>query len=68
MPIYDYQCKFCKLQKEILTKNITDELMYCHACKRKSLVKIISKSSFILKGTGWYQTDFKKKNSNKKNI
>ena len=63
MPIYDYQCKYCKYKKEIIQKNSEINSLYCNICKKKSLVRLISKISFKLKGNGWYETDFK---SNKK--
>ena len=64
MPIYDYKCKYCKTKKEIFQKRIEDKILYCDKCKKKSLVKLISASNFILKGKGWYKTDFKTEKNN----
>ena len=66
MPIYEYKCQNCGHSFEQLQK-ITDELLRtCPKCGEKQLIKLISNTSFQLKGTGWYVTDFKNKNKNKK--
>ena len=36
-----------------------DPLLYCPECNEASLKKLISAAAFHLKGTGWYETDFK---------
>lgn len=60
MPIYEYQCTDCGRSVEVMQK-ITDEpLQQCPSCKGK-LRRLISLSSFQLKGTGWYATDYKDK-------
>jgi len=57
MPIYEYECSKCGDSFEI-TQKITDKpLKKCKKCGGK-LHKIISNTSFILKGTGWYKTDY----------
>ena len=63
MPIYDYKCRLCKLKIELFLKKVKDDkdLLKCNICEKLSLERIISKSSFILKGNGWYVTDFKDK-------
>lgn len=67
MPIYEYQCKSCGHQLEAFQK-ITDEaLKNCPECQQPTLNKLISSTSFQLKGTGWYATDFKDKNKPKEN-
>lgn len=59
MPIYEYQCVKCG-QFEI-TQKITDKpLGRCPTCKGK-VKKLISNTSFQLKGTGWYVTDYARK-------
>ena len=55
----------CKKEEEIFQNKIENNVLYCKTCKKKSLVQLISKPSFILKGTGWYASDFKNKISNK---
>jgi putative FmdB family regulatory protein len=60
MPIYEYKCKKCGSQFEAF-QGITDpELKSCKFCKGK-VQKLVSLSSFSLKGSGWYVTDYKGK-------
>jgi putative FmdB family regulatory protein len=60
MPIYEYQCRKCGKQFEAF-QGITDpELKSCKFCKGK-VQKMVSLSSFSLKGSGWYATDYKGK-------
>ena len=62
MPIYEFKCKSCGQIQEVLVSLTAEHPKNCPNCKReKTLEKIISSSSFVLKGTGWYETDFKKK-------
>ncbi len=65
MPFYEYQCEACGHQLEALQKMSDDPLVFCPECNESALKKLISKAAFRLKGTGWYETDFKD-NSNKK--
>ncbi len=65
MPIYEYECESCGRRFEVWQK-ITDEpLTTCKYCNGK-LRKLISQSSFILKGSGWYVTDYARKEQKKK--
>jgi len=66
MPIYDYKCSECEHQIELIQKISDDPKTVCPKCKKKSLKKLISAPSFRLKGSGWYETDFK--TGKKKNI
>jgi len=60
MPIYEYKCQKCGKQFEAF-QGITDpELKSCKFCKGK-VHKMMSLSSFSLKGSGWYVTDYKGK-------
>jgi putative FmdB family regulatory protein len=61
MPIYEYQCQSCGHQLEVLQKMNSDPLRECPKCGTLSLEKQISQSGFALKGSGWYETDFKSK-------
>jgi putative FmdB family regulatory protein len=59
MPIYEYRCQACNVEFEKLQK-ISDPLLKdCPECGRDTLVKLVSASSFRLKGSGWYESDFK---------
>jgi len=59
MPIYEYQCSDCGHQLEALQKMSDDALIHCPECHGETLKKKISAVGFQLKGTGWYETDFK---------
>jgi putative FmdB family regulatory protein len=59
MPIYEYRCQMCQHEFEIMQKISEDALKHCPECGKDTLTKLISRSSFQLKGTGWYATDFK---------
>lgn len=61
MPIYEYQCQACGHELEALQKVSDQPLTECPKCKAQSLTKLISATSFQLKGTGWYATDFRDK-------
>ena len=66
MPIYDYKCSNCGHEIEIIQKISDKPKTICPKCNDRSLKKLISAPSFRLKGSGWYETDFK--TGNKKNI
>ncbi|MCP4023178.1 MAG: zinc ribbon domain-containing protein [Desulfobacteraceae bacterium] len=57
MPVYEYQCTECGQIEEAFQKISDPELETCGHC-RGSLKKLISQSSFHLKGSGWYVTDY----------
>ena len=57
MPIYEYQCEQCGKIQEAIQKFSDKPLTQCNHCSGK-LHKLISHSSFHLKGTGWYVTDY----------
>ena len=61
MPIYEYQCQACGQMLEKLQKISDAPLTDCPHCNEPKLTKQISLSSFQLKGSGWYETDFKNK-------
>ena len=64
MPIYEYQCEACDHKLEKLQKISDETLKTCPECNAPELKKLVSAAAFRLKGSGWYETDFK--NSNKK--
>ena len=61
VPIYEYQCDACGHQLEALQKISDAPLKTCPECHRDSLRKRVSAAAFRLKGSGWYETDFKDK-------
>ena len=65
MPIYEYKCSDCGHELEKLQKISDAPLTDCPECGKSALKKMISAAGFKLKGSGWYETDFK--NSGKKN-
>ena len=61
MPIYEYQCPKCGVFE--VTQRITeDPLKECPTCSA-DVHRIISSTSFILKGSGWYATDYARSSS-----
>lgn len=66
MPIYEYQCAACGDLHEVLQKISDPPLTDCPACGRATLRKKVSAVAFRLKGSGWYETDFK--SGSKKNL
>lgn len=57
MPIYEYRCLECGKEFELMQKFSDAPLKKCPACEGE-VRKLISNTSFILKGTGWYVTDY----------
>jgi len=57
MPVYEYECLSCGAYHEIMQKYTDMPLAKCPACGG-SVKKLISSTSFVLKGTGWYKTDY----------
>jgi putative FmdB family regulatory protein len=64
MPIYEYRCEKCGKTFELLQKIEEAPATQCVECGGK-LQKLISQTSFQLKGSGWYATDYKNKDSKK---
>jgi putative FmdB family regulatory protein len=64
MPVYEYRCHRCGKTVEIMQKFSDLPLSRCPLCSGK-VSKIISNCSFQLKGSGWYVTDYKKKDTGK---
>jgi putative FmdB family regulatory protein len=56
MPIYEYRCAKCGVFEQ--TQRISEPaLARCPTCRRK-VERLISSTSFQLKGSGWYVTDY----------
>jgi putative FmdB family regulatory protein len=66
MPIYEYQCQACDERVEVLQKISDAPKVDCPACNKPELKKKVSAVAFRLKGSGWYETDFK--TGDKKNL
>jgi putative FmdB family regulatory protein len=68
MPFYEYECQSCKFYTEVMQKITDAPLTKCPSCGKKKLVKLVSAPVFRLKGSGWYETDFKGDKENKRNL
>jgi putative FmdB family regulatory protein len=64
MPIYEYICEKCGSHLEVMQKVSDAPLKRCSKCRGK-LEKIFSRTSFQLKGGGWYMTDYSGKSASK---
>jgi putative FmdB family regulatory protein len=64
MPIYEYACDKCDSHLEVLQKMGDKPLTRCTKCRGK-VRKVVSRSSFQLKGSGWYLTDYASKGGKK---
>jgi putative FmdB family regulatory protein len=68
MPFYEYQCKSCGHTLEAMQKINDPPLKKCPDCGKSQLTRLMSAPVFRLKGSGWYETDFKGDQDNKKNL
>src|SRR3954470_7849988 len=68
MPFYEYECSNCGYRDEVLQSISEKPLKKCPSCGKSSLKKLISAPVFRLKGSGWYETDFKSEKENKRNL
>jgi putative FmdB family regulatory protein len=68
MPFYEYQCKSCGHALEAMQKINDSPLKKCPHCGKSQLQRLMSAPVFRLKGGGWYETDFKGDQDNKKNL
>jgi putative FmdB family regulatory protein len=58
MPIYEYHCNACDHEFEVMQKMSDRPIRKCEKCGRLKAKKMISRTSFVLKGSGWYVTDY----------
>jgi putative FmdB family regulatory protein len=68
MPIYEYRCGACGHHVEALQKMADAPLRKCPDCGKSQLKRLVSAPQFRLKGSGWYETDFKNKGETKRNL
>jgi len=57
MPTYEYKCKDCGHQFDIVQSFTDDALTTCPDCKKKTLRKVFSPPGVTFKGSGFYKTD-----------
>ncbi len=68
MPFYEYECQSCKFYAEVMQKISDPPLAKCPSCGKRTMRKLISAPVFRLKGSGWYETDFKSDKEEKRNL
>lgn len=68
MPFYEYECQACKYYAEVMQKISDAPLVRCPSCGKRRLKKLVSVPVFRLKGSGWYETDFKSDKEAKRNL
>lgn len=68
MPFYEYECPNCGFKDEVLQMISEKPLKKCPSCGKSGIKKLISAPVFRLKGSGWYETDFKSDKENKRNL
>lgn len=68
MPIYEYRCDACGHYLDALQKIADAPLRDCPACGASALRRLVSAPNFRLKGSGWYETDFKSDKERKRNL
>jgi putative FmdB family regulatory protein len=68
MPIYEYQCDACGHHLEALQKISDKPLRKCPDCGKSRLKRLLSAPMFLLKGSGWYETDFKTDKETRRNL
>jgi putative FmdB family regulatory protein len=68
MPFYEYECGNCKFYSEVMQKISEAPLRKCPSCGKNTFKRLISAPVFRLKGSGWYETDFKSDKEAKRNL
>lgn len=58
MPIYEYYCTDCGHEFEVMQKINEKPIRKCENCGKLKAKRAISRTSFVLKGSGWYVTDY----------
>ena len=68
MPFYEYECPHCRYYAEVMQKISDARLRKCPSCGKACFKRLVSAPVFRLKGSGWYETDFKSDKENKRNL
>ncbi len=68
MPFYEYECPACKFYTEVLQKLSDKPLKKCPSCGKAGFKRLVSAPVFRLKGSGWYETDFKSDKDGQRNL
>ena len=59
MPIYEFICENCNYKEDLIRKISEPTIISCPKCNGQNFIKQVSAPNFKLKGSGWYETDFK---------
>ena len=59
MPIYEFICENCNYKEDLIRKISEPTIISCPECNGQNFIKQVSAPNFKLKGSGWYETDFK---------
>ena len=65
MPLYEYRCESCEHQFEVIRKFSDGPITVCPKCGAGPVVKLMSSPAFQFKGSGWYITDYARKDKDK---
>jgi len=65
MPLYEYQCESCGHRFEVIQKFSDQPVSVCPNCGKGPVVKLLSSPAIQFKGSGWYITDYARKDSAK---
>ena len=65
MPLYEYRCEACGHQFEVIQKFSDEPVSVCPKCGAGPVQKLLSSPAIQFKGTGWYITDYARKDSAK---
>ena len=68
MPFYEYECLSCRYYLEILQKISEKPVKKCPSCGKAGFKRLMSAPVFRLKGSGWYETDFKSDKEGQRNL
>ena len=68
MPFHEYECPKCKFYTEVLQKLSDKPLKKCPSCGKAGFKRLVSAPVFRLKGSGWYETDFKSDKEGQRNL
>jgi putative FmdB family regulatory protein len=58
MPVYEYECGSCGKRFDVVQKFSDPALSECNLCHATNVRKVLSTPAFVLKGSGWYVTDY----------
>ena len=61
MPFYEYACEKCESEFEVEQRITEDPLKSCPKCRSRRIKRLISQTSFTLKGGGWYADGYASK-------